>query len=274
LERVAGVAAETFKIERSDLLVTDVLGDNLVIDILRRGLDPHALLGEKDALLRKLSRLPGIKITGKTSISSKGMLGWIALGPAEGAKVLKRSGKMSEEIRQRLKKTAVVFSTGAEVVDGQVMDTNAPAIRRRLNPEGFSVKFGATLKDDEVLIAAHLRQAADDGFGLIVITGGVGAEEKDRTIEAVLMVDPEAATSHVVKYQLGVGRHKHKDSVRVAIGYISRTLIAALPGPNEEVQLAMDALVRGIQADLSKEDLAESIASGLRERLKAKTPEN
>jgi len=270
LDQVAGVAADTFKIGRGDLLVTDVQGDHLVIDILRRGLDPHAIVGKKDELLRRLSGLPGIKINEKTSISSQGMLGWIALGSAEGGKALKRSEKMAREIRRRLKKTAVVFSTGSEMVDGQVMDTNAPTIRQRLNPEGYTVKLGSTLKDDETLIAAHLRQAADDGYGLILITGGVGAEEKDRTIEAVLRVDPEAATPQVVKYQLGVGRHKHKDSVRIAVGNISRALVVALPGPNDEVQIGLNALVKGLESNLSKEGLAEGIATSLRERLKSK----
>ncbi len=272
LDQVARVAADTFQIERSDLLVTDVLGDHLVLDILRKGLDPHAIVAKKDELLQRLSKLPGINITHKTSISSKGMLSWIALGSVEGEKVLKRSEKMAKEIRRRLEKTAVVFSTGHEVANGQVMDTNGPTIQRRLNSEGYSVKLGLTLKDDEVLIAAHLRQAADDGVGLIIITGGVGAEDKDRTIEAVLMIDPVAATPYIVKYELGVGRHKHKDSVRIAVGNIDRTMIVALPGPNDEVQTGLNALIEGLGSDLSKEGLAESIATSLRERLKSKRP--
>ena len=159
-------------------------------------------------MLRRLSAVPGVRLAENASISSKGMLGWIALSPAEGKRILEKSERMSREIAKRLKKTALIFSTGAEVANGQVMDTNAPAIRARLDSEGYTVKFGNTLKDDEVLISARLKMAADDGYGLVVITGGVGAEEKDRTIESVLMVDPMAATPAVVKYELGVGRHR------------------------------------------------------------------
>ena len=268
LDQVARVAAGVFGIERSDLLVTDVQGDCLVIDILKKGLDPHAFTGKKEELLRRLSALPGIEITERTTISSRGMLGWIALGAAEGEKSLRRAEEMAVEIRQRLKKTAIVFSTGAEMAGGLVEDTNAPTIRGGLQPEGYAVKSGPTLRDDETLIAAHLRQAADDGYGLVVITGGVGAEDKDRTIEAVLMADPGAATKDIVKYQLGVGRHRHKDSVRIAIGKISGTLIVALPGPNDEVQVGLYALVEGLKSNMGKEDLAEFIAAGLRGRLK------
>jgi molybdenum cofactor synthesis domain-containing protein len=270
LREIANVVADTLKIERKDLLVTDVQRDHLVIDILKKGLDAHNIVAKQDELLQSLSKLPGVRITEKTSIVSEGMLSWIALESGETRKALKRSEKMAKEIQQRLSRTAVVFSTGSEVANGQVMDTNTPTISHRLNSEGYSVKFGPTLKDDDVLIAAHLRQAVDDGYGLVIITGGVGAEDKDRTIEAVLVVDPEAATPHILKYQLGVGRHKHKDSVRIAVGKISETLIVALPGPNDEVQLGLDALIKGLASKSSKDVLAENIASSLRKRLKEK----
>jgi len=270
LDRVAKVAADAFEMNRGDLLVTDVLGDRMVIDILKKGLDPHAIVGKKDELLRGLSALPGVRLAGDATVSSKGMLGWIALPPAEGKKILKKSEKMSREIAKRLKKTALVFSTGAEVANGQVMDTNAPAIRARLTFEGYTVKFGNTLKDDEILISAQLKMAADDGYGLVIITGGVGAEEKDRTIESVLLVDPTAITPAVVKYELGVGRHKQKDSVRIAVGKISQSLIVALPGPNDEVRSGLQALIEGLNLDESKEGLADRIANRLRDRLKEK----
>jgi molybdenum cofactor synthesis domain-containing protein len=270
LDEVARVAADILKIERKDLLVTDVLGGNLVIDILRKDIDPHNIIGKKDDLLQELSKLSGVSIAEAASISSQGMLSWIAIDSAEGRKALERSASIAKEIQGRLAKTAVVFSTGSEVANGQVTDTNSPAIRNRLNSAGYSVKLGGTLKDDELLIAAHLRQTADDGYGLIITTGGVGAEDKDRTIEAMLMLDPEAATPPIVKYQLGVGRHKHKDSVRIAVGQISHTLIVALPGPNDEVQVGIDTLVKGLAFNSSKQILAEDIASSLRKRLKEK----
>lgn len=270
LARVADAAAETLGIERRDVLVTDVQGDHLVIDILRRGLDPHALVGKKEELLRRLSGLPGIEVTGEATVSSQGMLSWIALGTAEGQEVLRRSESMAKDIRQKLKKTVLAFSTGSEVASGQVMDTNVPTIRERLHAEGYSVKFGGTLQDDEVLISACLRQAADEGYGLVLTTGGVGAEDKDRSIEAVLMADPEAATPHIVKYQLGVGRHRHKECVRIAVGRVSGSLIVALPGPNDEVRVGVNALAEGLADAAGKEALAEGIASRLRERLKEK----
>jgi molybdenum cofactor synthesis domain-containing protein len=270
LDEIATIVADTLNLERKELLVTDVQGENLVVDILKSSLDAYAIIGKEEELLQRLSAHPGVTINEKTSIGSQGLLSWIALESAEGQKALKKSEKMAKEIQARLLKTAVVFSSGTEVANGQVMDTNTPTISRRLKEEGYSVKVGPTLKDDEVLIAAHLRQAVDDGYGLVITTGGVGAEDKDRTIEAVLMVDPEAVALPVFKYQLGVGRHKHKDSVRIAVGQMAKTLIVALPGPNDEVQLGVDALVQCLASNAAKAVLADHIASRLRQQLKEK----
>jgi molybdenum cofactor synthesis domain-containing protein len=271
LARVAAAVAETLGLGRGDVLVTDVQGDRVVIDVLRRGLDPHALVGKSEALRRRLSEVPGVQCSDETEIASKGMLSWIALGSEEGADILRRSEQMAGEIRRRLARTAIVFSTGSEVAGGQVMDTNAPAIHERLDADGYAVKRGGTLGDDEVLIAARLCQAADEGYGLALTTGGVGAEDKDRTIEAVLMVDPGASTPHIVKYELGVGRHQHKDAVRIAVGKIASTLIVALPGPTDEVRIGVHALAEGLAAGESPEALAERIAGRLRHRLREKS---
>jgi len=270
LARVAEAVAETLGLSRGDVLVTDVLGDQVVVDVLRRGVDPHALVGKREELQRRLSEIPGVSCTDETEFFSRGMLSWIAVGGAEGEEILRRSEAMAAEIRKRLEKSAMVFSTGAEVVGGQVKDTNAPLIRERLEAEGYAVKLGGVLGDDEILISARLRQAADDGHGLVLTTGGVGAEDKDRTVEAVLQVDPAAATPAIVKYELGVGRHRHKDSVRIAVGRVGGTLLVALPGPNDEVQVGVRALLDGLGAGAGKEALAEGIAAKLRERLRQK----
>lgn len=267
LNEIADIVAEILKIERKGILVTDVQGEILTIDVLKGSLDARNILGKKDDMLRRLSKVPGVGITEKTSICAQGMLSWIVLDSDKATPALSRSKRIAGEIRQRLSKRVIVFSTGFEVASGQVEDTNAPTISQRLEAEGYSVILGPTIKDDEILIAANLRQAVDDGFGLIITTGGVGAEGKDRTIEAVLALDPEAATPYICKYERGVGRH-YKDSVRIAVGQVSQTLIVALPGPNDEVKSCLDVLVNGLASSSSKVILASHIASDLRKRMR------
>lgn len=270
LNEIAAVVADMLGIDHNSVLVTDVQGDTLAIDILESSLDAYDILGKKDELLQRLSKLPGVGTTQETSICSEGMLGWIALDDSKARPALKRAEGIAEEIRQRLSKRAIVFSTGFEVASGQVKDTNTPTIGRRLEAEGYSVTSRPTLRDDELLIAANLRQAADDGYSLVITTGGVGAEVKDRTIEAVLALDPEAATPYICKHQQGTGRHL-KDGVRIAVGQASDTLIVALPGPNDEVKSSLNVLVKGLASGSSKHILAMDIATVLRKRLQQKT---
>jgi molybdenum cofactor synthesis domain-containing protein len=269
LNEIAAVVADTLKIERTGVLVTDVQSNTLTIDILKGIVNAYDIVAKRDELFERLSALSGVGITEKTSICSEGMLGWVALNKRKGRLALKRSERISKEILQKLSKRAIVFSTGFEVASGQVKDTNTPTIIHRLEAEGYSVTVGPTLKDDEVVIAANLRQAIDDGYGLVITSGGVGAESKDHTIEAVLALDPGAANPYICKYKKGTGRH-HKDGVRIAVGEVAGTLIIALPGPNDEVKSSTEVLIEDLRFGSDKHVLAENIADNLRKKLREK----
>ncbi len=270
LNAVAATVAVTLGMEPGEVLVTDVQDEHVTIDILRRTVDPRLVVGKQEALLRGLGKLPGVQITAETSIHSNGMLGWIAFDREEATRALGRSEKMVEEIRLNLSRRAIVFSTGHEVASRQIRDTNTPTIAKALEARGYVVKQGPTLKDDRDLIAGTLRRAVyDDGYAVIVTTGGVGAEEKDHTVEAVLTLDPQAATPYICKFEIGTGRHT-KEGVRIGVGRVDDSLIVALPGPNDEVRASLDVLVPALDSPPDKHTLAEAIAANLREKLREK----
>jgi len=270
LNDIATVVADSLGVDRDRVLVTDVCEDMVTVDVFQHSMDAESIVGKKGELLERLSHLPGVRITGATSLSSDGMLGWIALDEKDARQALKRSAKMAEVIRQKLSKRAIIFSTGSEIAGGQIQDTNTPTIARRLEAEGYSVTPGPTLADDQLLIAGKLRQAIfDDGYRLVITTGGVGAEDKDCTVEAVLDLDPDASTPYISKYRVGTGRHR-KDGVRIAVGRVADALVVALPGPNDEVRSSLDVLVRGVKSELSKNELAEGIAENLRIKLRGR----
>jgi len=274
LNDVAATVAEVLELGRDEVLVTDALHDVVTIDILRKTVDAYHLVGKRERLLHQLDQLPGVEITDETSICSEGMLGWIALDEPEAREALERSEKMVEEIRKTMAKRAIIFSTGFEVSSGQIEDTNKPTIAKRLEAEGYSVNEGPALQDDERLISTALKQAIEsDGYGMIITTGGVGAEKKDRTVEAILSLDPKAATPYISKYEQGTGRH-HKDGVRIAVGRVSDCLIVALPGPNDEVRSSLEILIDGLRRSWSKELLAEKLAENLRKKLREKMKHN
>jgi molybdenum cofactor synthesis domain-containing protein len=271
---LTGIAAQTAKIlglNPAEVLVVDYHNASLTLDILNTCVNAYNIIGKKRQLLDGLEKLSGVYVCDETSVSSNGMLGWIAMEREPAEQALRRSEQMASEILQNIATRAMVFSTGTEVALGQIEDTNTPAIAHRLSAAGYKVTRGDTLKDDRFFIAAKLRAVAEyGGYGLVVTTGGVGAEEKDHTVEAIKDLDPQAATPYICHFQIGTGRHV-KDGIKIAVGCHNGTLLVALPGPNDEVMASLDVLVEGLKAGLDKNLLAQSIAVNLRDILKKKT---
>jgi molybdenum cofactor synthesis domain-containing protein len=268
---VADVVAQILGLNRNDVLVTDVRGEHLVLDILQKGLDPSKLIGREKDLLIALSALPGVSLRSDARTESRGLLSWVAADPAVAREGLGEAADMAGGLQERLGRLVTVFATGTEINNGQVKDTNSPAIRERLEGNGYAVSLGGTLRDDEHFIAGRIRERAEEGFSLIITTGGVGAEVKDKTIEALLLLDPDAATPTIVKYELGVGRHVHKNEVRIGVASVFDATVVALPGPTDEVLLGLGALLKALaESERNKAALAERIASVLRARLQEK----
>ncbi|TRZ90618.1 competence/damage-inducible protein A [bacterium] len=265
LDEIAAVIADVLGLERREVLVVDVREDHIVLDILRPVLKASQIAGKGEEILKKIAGLPGVILSDQACIHSEGALGWVALDAAESQKAIEKSGRMGREIRERVVKRAIVFSTGFEVEKGMIADTNYPLIEKRLREKGYTVKFGGILPDGAGAIAYQLQKALDEGFGLIITTGGVGAEAKDCTVEGLLRVDPSAATSYILKFEIGTGRHV-KDGVRIAVGEVGISRFVALPGPTREVHLGLDRLLDALEQKWEKGETAEYIASALREK--------
>jgi molybdenum cofactor synthesis domain-containing protein len=268
LSVIAATVADELGLPRDEVLVIDARDDLLALDILRRTIDPYVLVGRREALLNALRAVLGVRVTEETDVCSEGMLGWISADAAEATAALDRSREMVAEIERRIASRAIVFSTGPEVVAGQIRDTNKPWIIHRLQENGFAAMPGEDLPDDGDITAAAIREAVEErGYGLVVTTGGVGAEGKDGTVEALLSIDPDAATPSIFEVEAGHGRHV-KARVRIGVGTIGDAVIVCLPGPHVEARLGVEALLAGLASGADKQQLADGIAAQLRERLR------
>jgi molybdenum cofactor synthesis domain-containing protein len=263
LDDLAAAVAEVLELTPREVMVVDVREDHLVLDILRPILRAKQIAGKGEKILRRISGIPGVVLSERAQVHSEGALGWVALDSEESREALEKSARMGMEIRERVAKRALVFSTGFEVQRGMIEDTNSPLIAERLQREGYTVKFGGILADEAGAIAYRLQRALDEGFGLILTTGGVGAEEKDCTVEALLRVDPQAATPYVLKFEVGTGRHV-KDGVRIGVGQVGITWLVALPGPTREVRAGLERLLEALGKGWEKAATAEHVASGIR----------
>jgi molybdenum cofactor synthesis domain-containing protein len=84
----------------------------------------------------------------------------------------------------RAEPTAVVLTVGNEIVSGDVENTNASWLARRLSSLGVAVTLAAAVRDDVEEIAAFLRLESPRS-GYVFVTGGLGGTPDDITREAV-----------------------------------------------------------------------------------------
>jgi molybdenum cofactor synthesis domain-containing protein len=81
-------------------------------------------------------------------------------------------------------RTAVIVTVGNEIVSGDVENTNASWLSRRLAGVGIAVKLLAAVRDDVDEVAALLR-AETPRADVVFVTGGLGGTPDDLTREAV-----------------------------------------------------------------------------------------
>jgi molybdenum cofactor synthesis domain-containing protein len=268
LNLIAEKVAVILNLENKEVMVVDVREDIITLDVLRKTVRAEDIIGKEQALLRGLAEVPGVSITPETTIHSEGILGLIAVEDQKVAKdLLRKMKRMGREISDRIRKRVIIFPSGFEIQKGLIQDTNSPYIKKRLTQEGFKVMIGNALDDDLESIALTLNRALNEGFGLIITTGGVGAEDKDKTIEALLKLDPKASTPYIIRYQKGTGRHE-KDGVKIGVAYLKPSFIIALPGPHEEVKIGLEIIVEGLKVGWDKETLALALSEKYIQSLK------
>jgi molybdenum cofactor synthesis domain-containing protein len=262
---VAAAAASALGLEPDEVMVVDVQNEIVAFDLLRRQVEAESVAGKSREILRRLSEVPGVTLSGDSSVHSEGVLGLIALEPDAAQRVISRSEEMGAAVAGAVARRACVFATGSEVIAGNIEDTNSPYLIEALTGVGFRAEFGGIIQDSTAAAVNRLEDVLMKGFGLIVTTGGVGAENKDHSIEAVLRLDPHAHTPWILKFTPDMRRH-HKEGVRIAVGRVGISRIVALPGPHVEVREGCRALLAGLSGGLDDAALAEAVASAIRER--------
>jgi molybdenum cofactor synthesis domain-containing protein len=269
LNDIAKLTAEVLKLPKEKVLVVDVREDHISLDVLVEEIDPNSIIGKKKILLETLSSVTGFNVFEDTKIYSHGILGIIDIEEKKVSEAMKLSENISIEIVKNISNRVKVFPTGFEVKKGMIKDTNSLYIKNILENEGFKVEIGDVIDDDVDLISGCIRRAVNDGYGVIITTGGVGAEDKDKTVEAIEKIDPEMASPYIVKFKKGTGRHV-KDGVRIAVGQSGLSYIIALPGPNDEVKLALEAIKPMLKGNKDKNEIANAMVKVLREKISKK----
>ncbi|MGC8604446.1 MAG: molybdopterin-binding protein [Desulfomonilaceae bacterium] len=265
LGQVAAAAASALGLDPDEVMVVDVQNEIVAFDVLRRKVSPDSIVGKFGEILRQIGSIPGVFLTESSTVHSEGILGLIALDPDAAKNVISRSEEMGTAVVNAISRRACVFASGSEVMAGNIEDTNSPYLIDTLSMAGFQAEFGGIIEDDITIAVNQLEGALMKGFGLIITTGGIGAESKDHNVEAVLRLDPHAHTQWILKFKPDMRRH-HKEGVRIAVGRVGISRVLTLPGPHDEVRLGCRALLKGLVSGLDDAEPAETVASAIRER--------
>lgn len=269
LTDIAEITAKVLNLPSDRVLVVDVREDHISLDILVEEIDAEAIIGKKKTLLDALSHVSGFDAFEETKIYSHGILGIIDMDEKEVGEAVKKSEALSREIINNISKRVKVFPTGFEVKRGMIEDTNSSHIKETLEKSGYKVEIGNVIDDDIDLISGNIRRAVNDGYGVIITTGGVGAEDKDKTVEAIEKLDPDLAAPYIVRFKKGTGRHV-KDGVRIAVGRSGLSYMIAFPGPNDEVKVALETIKPLLQDNKDKHTIANAMAKTLRDKIRSK----
>lgn len=266
LEEIARAAARALSLPEEKVFTTDVRDDHIVLDVLVGRVDFEAVAGKQGEVFEALGKIAGVSIDEDAEIHSEGVLGIIGTTREQAASAVTEAKRMEEQIRKYASGRVAVVATGAELVNGNVKDTNFEAATEILGAAGFEVVFGGAVGDSEKEIAGLVTRLSGDGYGLIITTGGVGAEDKDRTLEALQIIDPGLAIAVLAHYKKGHGRHV-KDAVHIGVATLGWTTVISLPGPTHEVRLALPIIVDKIKGGTTPAELVEAIAVPLRATL-------
>jgi hypothetical protein len=190
LSAVAAVAAGVLGLPPEKVLVVDVRDDHICLDLLVKTIDMEQIVGREKALLAALASVGGLEVTEGAYVDSAGIMGLIGSDADEAGAIIARSEAMAGEIERNILRRALVFATGFEVANKMIEDTNSPYLLDLLSSQGYKAESGGVLADDAGLIASRLMEAVDHGYGAVVTTGGVGAEDKDFSVEAMTRIDP------------------------------------------------------------------------------------
>lgn len=270
LNELAARVAQVLELPANQVLVVDVREDHVCLDLLTPKINIRQIAGREQAVLKALTLMEGLTVGENARIESSGILGLIAYDQNEALEIAALSQKMGSEIESNILRRALVFATGFEVKKEMIEDTNSPFLIDLLQKQGYAAEFGGILDDDLDIIANKLMEATERGFGLVITTGGVGAEDKDFSVEAMNRIDRQAATPWIVKYEQGTGRHV-KAGVRIGVGQYGLTTLINLPGPHDEVMAVAPVLQAHCNRGLiNKELLANDLVQVLRAKLSIK----
>ena len=139
-------------------------------------------------------------------------------------------------------KCAVIVCSDS-VSHGTKEDSAGKAVAARLEKLKLTVSFQDVIPDDFSTIQARAKKLSDDGYNLVLFTGGTGLSPRDITPDAIKpLLDREIPGVMEAARNYGQQRTPYAMLSRGVAGFIKNTLIITLPGSTKGAKETMDAL--------------------------------
>lgn len=162
----------------------------------------------------------------------------------ENIKLLKKSGGKSELKNAKFPeiKAAVVVCSDS-IYENKAQDSSGKTIIARLEQFGIDTLKYEILPDEVKLIGNKARELSNEGFQLLIFTGGTGLSPRDVTPEAIApLIDRPIAGIMETARRYGQERMPYAMLSRGVAGFIDNTLVLTFPGSKNGVEESMDAL--------------------------------
>jgi molybdopterin adenylyltransferase len=138
---------------------------------------------------------------------------------------------------------ALVLTISDTASAGKREDLSGPEARRILTDAGFEVAAIEILPDERAQIESRLRRASEEGFLLVVTSGGTGLSPRDVTPEATLAVIDRSVPGIAELMRIESLKVTPRAALSRAVSGIRQsTLIINLPGSVKGVRECLTAV--------------------------------
>lgn len=155
----------------------------------------------------------------------------------------KEGGKSSHKAVSPAALTCAVVVCSDSVAAQAKEDTAGKAVIAQLQQQGLSAGYYGVIPDDFGLIQRHVRQLSEEGYRLVLFTGGTGLSPRDITPDAIApLLDRPIPGIMEAARQYGQERTPYAMLSRGVAGFIKDTLVITLPGSTRGATETMQAL--------------------------------